>query len=285
MKLNFQRAASVIKNAKALIITAGAGMGVDSGLPDFRGPEGFWKAYPPIKQRRLTLPEMSTPSWFESDPQFAWGFFGHRLLLYRNTQPHHGFQILKKWGEKKEFGYFVYTSNVDGHFQKAGFSEERVVECHGSIHFMQPTKSYNYIWPTPEDLEFVIDNRTLKAQPPLPTGPPGLPIEKQVMGRPNILMFGDAYWLPGRTDDQEERFYEWVKLLQKQPVVVVEIGAGLAVPTIRNTSQGIIKYSRHEDSYLIRINPNEPQVIRPVDFALPMNCLDALEAIDAYMDK
>lgn len=39
---------------------------------------------------------------------------------------------------------------------------------------MQPTRSYNYIWPTPEDLEFVIDNRTLKAQPPLPTGPPGL---------------------------------------------------------------------------------------------------------------
>lgn len=58
MKLNFQRAASVIKNAKALVVTAGAGMGVDSGLPDFRGPEGFWKAYPPIKERGLTLPEM-----------------------------------------------------------------------------------------------------------------------------------------------------------------------------------------------------------------------------------
>lgn len=112
----------------------------------------------------------------------------------------------------------------------------------------------------------------------------GLPIEKQIMARPNILMFGDAYWLPGRTADQEDRFYEWFKLLRKQPVVVVEIGAGLAVPTIRNTSQGIIKHSKHEDSYLIRINPNEPQVIRPVDFALPMNCLDALEAIDAYMD-
>ena len=43
-----KKAATTIKNAKALIITAGAGMGVDSGLPDYRGPEGFWKGIPPI---------------------------------------------------------------------------------------------------------------------------------------------------------------------------------------------------------------------------------------------
>ena len=43
------QAVEVIQNAKAMLIKAGAGMGVDSGLPDFRGPEGFWKAYPPYK--------------------------------------------------------------------------------------------------------------------------------------------------------------------------------------------------------------------------------------------
>ena len=40
------RAADAIRTAEALLICAGAGMGVDSGLPDFRGPEGFWRAYP-----------------------------------------------------------------------------------------------------------------------------------------------------------------------------------------------------------------------------------------------
>ncbi len=43
-----ERAASLIFAADAVLIGAGAGMGVDSGLPDFRGPEGFWRAYPPL---------------------------------------------------------------------------------------------------------------------------------------------------------------------------------------------------------------------------------------------
>jgi hypothetical protein len=42
------QAARAIQKADAVLITAGAGMGVDSGLPDFRGDEGFWKAYPPF---------------------------------------------------------------------------------------------------------------------------------------------------------------------------------------------------------------------------------------------
>jgi len=49
MKDDIKRAAEMIANADALMILAGAGMGVDSGLPDFRGKDGFWKAYPMLK--------------------------------------------------------------------------------------------------------------------------------------------------------------------------------------------------------------------------------------------
>ena len=97
VECDLRRAAKAIKESKAIVITAGAGMGVDSGLPDFRGPEGFWRAYPPLQKLGLTLPEMSTPRWFSSDSNFAWGFFGHRYNLYHNTQPHKGFSILRKW--------------------------------------------------------------------------------------------------------------------------------------------------------------------------------------------
>jgi len=48
-KKAIERARKILEEADALLITARAGMGVDSGLPDFRGKEGFWKAYPPIK--------------------------------------------------------------------------------------------------------------------------------------------------------------------------------------------------------------------------------------------
>ena len=114
---DLQRAADAILNAKALIFTSGAGMGVDSGLPDFRGPEGFWRAYPALKDKGLHLQSMSNPSWFVKDPQFAWGFFGHRYNLYSGAEPHQGFEIILNWGQRMERGYFAFTSNVDGHAQ------------------------------------------------------------------------------------------------------------------------------------------------------------------------
>src|SRR6267142_6047100 len=93
------RAAEVVADADALLIGAGAGMGVDSGLPDFRGDEGFWKAYPPFRGKSFAA--ISNPVWFQSDPEQAWGFFGHRLQLYRQAVPHAGFHILRRWAEAK----------------------------------------------------------------------------------------------------------------------------------------------------------------------------------------
>jgi NAD-dependent SIR2 family protein deacetylase len=78
-------AAETINAADALLVTAGAGMGVDSGLPDFRGTQGFWRAYPVIAKLGITFEEMANPTWFRENPQLAWAFYGHRLNLYRRT--------------------------------------------------------------------------------------------------------------------------------------------------------------------------------------------------------
>ena len=130
-------AAAAIRRAEAVYITAGAGMGVDSGLPDFRGRKGLWREYPPLQQRDLDFSDMANPDWFIDDITFAWGFYGHRLNLYQRTVPHEGFRILRRWAEARPRGCFVFTSNVDGQFQKAGFGDA-VLECHGSIHHLQP---------------------------------------------------------------------------------------------------------------------------------------------------
>lgn len=47
------RAAALIRSADGLLIAAGAGMGVDSGLADFRGTAGFWRAYPALAKSRM----------------------------------------------------------------------------------------------------------------------------------------------------------------------------------------------------------------------------------------
>ena len=99
LETTIDRAAEAIARAQALLITAGAGIGVDSGLPDFRGNEGFWRAYPPLKRLGISFYDMANPIWFKRDPELAWGFYGHRLELYRSTEPHEGFRRLREWGE------------------------------------------------------------------------------------------------------------------------------------------------------------------------------------------
>ncbi len=126
-----------IHEADGLIVAAGAGMGVDSGLPDFRGSAGFWRAYPALGRAGLQFEEIANPAAFARDPPLAWGFYGHRLALYRRTVPHRGFALLREIAAGLPGGAFVFTSNVDGQFQKAGFAEARIMEVHGSIHHLQ----------------------------------------------------------------------------------------------------------------------------------------------------
>ena len=266
------RAAQAIKNADALLIGAGAGIRVDSGLPDFRGAEGFWKAYPVIAKLGLSFSQMANPSWFETDPALAWAFYGHRLNLYRRTVPHIGFQLLLQAATQKPAGYFVFTSNVDGQFQKAGFALDRIVECHGSIHHLQCTKNCtSEIWEA-AGTNITVDEEIFRATGTLPRCK-----HCAELARPNILMFGDGTWQPDRSHAQQANFNAWIRSLGKSSgrLVIVEIGAGTAVPSVRNTSEHI---ARMTDGTLIRINPREPEVPRG-HLSLPMNAAEGLQRI------
>lgn len=197
---NVHSAIGILRRVRGLVITAGAGMGVDSGLPDFRGPEGFWRAYPPMERLGMTFPQVSTPAWFEQDPGFAWGFFGHRYNLYNRTEPHSGFGILLELAQSMDGGYFVVTSNVDGHFQKAGFDPERIFEVHGSIHYWQCRRGCKGIWEA--DSEVHVDEERFRAREPFPRCP-----QCEAIARPNILMFNDYGFHPGREERQVSHSY------------------------------------------------------------------------------
>lgn len=240
--------------ADALLVTAGAGMGVDSGLPDFRGTEGFWRAYPAIARLGLSFAQMANPSWFETEPSLAWAFYGHRLNLYRDAVPHAGFRQLLEIGATKRFGCFVFTSNVDGQFQKAGFAPDRIVECHGSIHHFQCTgPCTEAIWDAgPERMQ--VEAATFRALGPLPKCP-----RCGAMARPNILMFGDGAWIGDRTLRQREALDDWLGgLLEGSArLAVIELGAGTAIPTVRHASE---QAAWKASGTLVRINPRESRV-------------------------
>ncbi len=272
LQTEIKKAAEAIQKAEAIIITAGAGLGVDSGLPDFRGNRGFWNAYPPMEKLGISFVEMANPSWFVDDPELAWGFYGHRMNLYKATKPHEGFQILLNWAKQKTHGYFVFTSNVDNHFQKAGFDNQRIYEVHGSIMHLQCTiPCTDNIWDV-GNTEVIVDTNTFRAQEPLPRCP-----QCGALARPNVLMFGDWLWVHDRSAEQSSRFNRWINNIHKEkiPVVIIEAGAGTGVPTVRMKSQQL--YSQLNADF-IRINPREPDVPGNA-ISLPMGTKEALNAI------
>lgn len=270
-----QRVADLIANADSLVIAAGAGMGVDSGLPDFRGKEGFWQAYPALGKAGIDFAQVASPHAFRTHPRRAWGFYGHRLALYRNTQPHAGFKTLMGWGQAMPLGYRVFTSNVDGHFQKAGFPEQAVHECHGSIEFMQCLRPCTEdIWPadgfTPE-----IDTEQCLLLSELPLCP-----HCGDLARPNILMFGDGEWVDRRESRQALATERWLERVSKP--VVIELGAGTAIPSVRMFSQRVVY---EFDGRMVRINVRESSVPTSLDVGIAAGALEVTRAITRMLNS
>ena len=268
------QAAALIRNAHSMVIATGAGMGIDSGLPDFRGNNGFWRAYPALAQSRLKFQDIASPEAFRLRPWTAWGFYGHRLQLYRATVPHAGFGLIARWLAAMPHGGFVFTSNVDGQFQKAGFAPQRVHECHGSIHHLQCSANcQDRIWPA-DALVPAIDEAACQWQGELPRCP-----DCAALLRPNILMFDDWQWNHTHSEAQRARLDAWLDNLP-QPPLVLEIGAGRAIATVRHFSEHL----QRGGSPLIRINPQEVNVNNPKAVEIALGAKEALERIQTCLE-
>ena len=248
-------------------------MGVDSGLPDYRGPEGFWRAYPPYRTLGLRFEELADPYHFADDPALAWGFYGHRLALYRDTVPHAGFAVLRRWAQERPTA--VFTSNVDGQFQAAGFDPDRVAEVHGTIHGLQClARCGEAVWPA-DGVDVAVDPATMRALPPLPSCP-----RCGALARPNILMFGDASFDPSDTGPRLAAYTEFVRA-HRSSLAVIEIGAGTALPTVRRQAE----FASAATGALVRINVREPQVRDPRAVGIAAPAAETLLALSARLER
>src|ERR1700759_3131516 len=113
-------------NAERIVVLTGAGISTDSGIPDFRGPNGVWTKNPAAEK-------MATIQHYLADPDVR-----RQAGPSRNENP--AFKAMPNSGhdavvELDRLGklHAVVTQNVDGLHQKAGLSEELVVELHGTI--------------------------------------------------------------------------------------------------------------------------------------------------------
>lgn len=269
-----EHAAELVEQADLLVIAAGASMGVDSGLPDFRGSEGFWQAYPALGQAGIEFHRIANPASFAAQPRLAWGFYGHRLALYRRTVPHQGFAILRGWAERTERGAIVYTSNVDGQFQQAGFEPEQIWECHGSLLHLQCTRPCSEaIWPA-EGWQPEVDEARCELLNELPLCP-----HCGALARPNVLMFGDGEWVDAR--ERAQALVVSCRLSAARKPLVIELGAGTAVPSVRLFSQHVLQRLQGR---LLRINLRESRVPTSADVGLGLGALRALRLLGERLE-
>lgn len=114
-----------IDEARRVVVLTGAGISTDSGIPDFRGPQGVWTKNPGAEkmatlQNYLAEPEVRRRAWRSRLEHPAWRAepnAGHRALV-----------VLERRGKLDT----LITQNVDGLHAKAGTSPERLVEIHGT---------------------------------------------------------------------------------------------------------------------------------------------------------
>jgi NAD-dependent SIR2 family protein deacetylase len=186
--------------------------------------------------------------------------------------PHEGFQIIRKWISTLNLDHFVVTSNVDGQFQRAGFATDAILEVHGSIHHLQClSPCSNAIWENREEVP--VNLESMKAQQiPRCIGCGGV-------ARPNILMFGDFSWLADRARGQERRYDEFLTDHRDARLVVLEMGAGTAIPTIRHMGERMAMNGR---ATLIRINPREAQTPAGA-ISISAGALEGLQGIDHHI--
>jgi NAD-dependent deacetylase len=118
----FQRARSLILNARSVAVLTGAGISAESGVPTFRGAAGLWKQFRPE--------DLATPEAFARDPKFVWEWYAWRREILSRVKPNAGHAALAAL-EQHNPEFTLITQNVDGLHQLAG--SKRVLEVHGSI--------------------------------------------------------------------------------------------------------------------------------------------------------
>ena len=237
------KVSDLIQSSDTIIINTGAGMSADSGIPTYRGENGAWGKLESEFNQSVT--DIMTPKYIQENPLKMWKRFSKGYHHLQSIQPHAGYFMLKSWVEKLSLDYFVVTSNVDGQFRKTGFDADKIFEVHGASGFLQcTTPCWDQVWASDYSIYHFVDDLNYQKLPKCPNC--------QELVRPNIYIFKDRTFVSTRLRQQKKRWEEFLDTQQNQKILVLEIGAGPTIKTIRNISRLLKK---NYQAKIVRINP------------------------------
>jgi NAD-dependent deacetylase len=231
-----KRAAEKIASAKKLVISTGAGVSKESGVPTFRDAlDGLWAQYDPT--------ELATPAAFLRDPRRVWDWYAYRRELVGKTKPNPGHYALAALEDLLP-EVIIVTQNVDNHHQLAGSTH--IIPLHGNLFTFKCSKNCQGD-PTPIDLN-QLQWEPENAPPPCPHCADGLT-------RPDVVWFGEI--LPG---DNLKRAYHHADTCDAMLVVGT---SGSVYPAAWLPIRAAQHYAP-----VIEVNPNASELTRMMDVHL-----------------
>jgi NAD-dependent deacetylase len=165
------------------LVLTGAGVSAESGIPTFRGKNGYW--------RNLDSAKLATPEAFARDPQLVWQWYRERRQRIREAQPNAAHQAIAKLAQHAQ-EFLLVTQNVDDLHARAGLPTEKMVQIHGDIfvtrcshcNFSEQGRSGSLEPPTRGRLRSIAP--TSKNDVDLPRCP-----ECDALMRPGVVWFGE----------------------------------------------------------------------------------------------
>lgn len=124
-----KRLAEVANTNQQVTVLTGAGISAESGIPTFRGPEGYWTVGSAVYQPQ----EMATLEMFRRDPEAVWAWYLYRLGICQKAAPNGGHRALVRMEKLLGDRFALVTQNVDNLHHRAGSTPERMHEIHGNI--------------------------------------------------------------------------------------------------------------------------------------------------------
>ena len=107
-----------------VFVLTGAGVSAESGIPTFRGKDGYWRNLDPTK--------LATPEAFARDPQLVWDWYRERRQRIRNAQPNAAHEAIARLAQRTD-EFLLVSQNVDDLHARAGVAAEKMVQIHGDI--------------------------------------------------------------------------------------------------------------------------------------------------------
>jgi len=321
--INIKQASMKLLHANYLLITTGAGFSADSGLQTYECA--------PVEYR-----DMCNPFKLTEEPYNFQRFWLNFTQSYKDTMPHKGYEILDQWcngGRLKNLSrssnnsdnisvpWYVYTSNVDNHFNRFSSFKETLCAIHGSALQFRCACGIGYAHGQPrmgnewdtwnEQMTSCTDTCKQTTVQMSPSILQDISSSDDIFSctycnqpmRPNVLMFHD-------TDDnvlrginnQRERYQAWEAHVEEEVatknmnMVILELGCGTKVPAVREESEEVLldtakKIKLQEGCTgsvcLIRINPKDADITVEGEgfdtISIESTAANALQKIDSLL--